>query len=164
MIVKFKGNDVTLEGREIKVGDKAPEFVAVDNSLEDFTFKAGKGVKILLSVPSVDTRVCDLEVKEFNKRAAELGDVYINTISMDLPFAQSRWCAANDIEAVKTFSDYKYRSFGEEYGVFIKELALLTRAAFVVDSTNTVVYVEYCPEVSSAPDYEAIIKVAKEAK
>lgn len=163
MKVMFKGKEVTLEGKEVKVGDQAPDFIAVDNSLGDFNFNSAEGIKILLSVPSIDTRVCDLEVKEFNKRAVEIKNVSIYTVSMDLPFAQSRWCAANEVEAVKTVSDYKYRSFAQEYGVYIQELGLLTRAAFVVDSSNKVVYAEYCAEVAEAPDYEAIIKAAREA-
>ena len=164
MKVKFKGNDVTLEGKKVQVGEEARDFTAVNNDLSAFSLKDTKDVRIILSVPSIDIRVCDLEVKEFNKRAAEVDRVTIVTVSMDLPFAQARWCAANDIDKVKTVSDFKDRSFGEEYGVYIKELGLLARAAFVVDSENKIVYSEYCEEVSSNPNFDAIIEAAKGAK
>ncbi len=164
MQVKFKGNLVNLAGNIVEIGSVARDFVAVDNDLNDFSFKDTSNVKILLSVPSIETRVCDLEVKEFNERAAEIPGVEIITVSMDLPFSQAKWCAANGIEQVKTVSDYKYRSFGEEYGTYIKEVGLLARAAFVVDSSNKVIYAEYVKEVSTNPDFNAIIKAAKEAK
>lgn len=164
MNVKFQGNDVTLEGKQIVVGVTAPDFKVVDNNMKDLTLKDTKGVRILLSVPSIDTPVCDIEVKEFNKRASKINNTTIYTISMDLPFAQSRWCAANDIEKVITASDYKYRDFGKQYGVYIKELGLLTRAAFVLDSSDKVVHVEYCSEVTNQPDFEAVIKAAENCK
>ncbi len=164
MQVKFKGDIVNLAGNKVEVGTTARDFKAVDNDLKDFSLQDTKNVRILLSVPSIETRVCDIEVKEFNGRAAEIPGVQIVTVSMDLPFTQAKWCAANGIEQVKTVSDYKYRSFGEEYGTYIKELGLLTRAAFVVDSSNKVVYAEYVEEVSTNPDFDAVIKAAKEAK
>jgi len=164
MKVKFQGNDVTLEGRQIMVGDTAPDFKVVDNNMKDLTLKDTKGVRILLAVPSIDTPVCDLEVKEFNKRASQIKNTTIYTISMDLPFAQARWCAANGVEKVITASDYKYRDFGNQYGVYINELGLLARAAFVVDSSNKVVHVEYCSEITNQPDFEAIIKACESCK
>lgn len=164
MKVKFKGNEVNLLGKEVKTGDNAPDFKVVSNDLKDITLKDTKGIRILLSVPSIDTPVCDIEVKEFNKRASDLKNTTIYTISMDLPFAQARWCAANDIERVHTASDYKYRDFGEKYGVYAEELGLLARAAFVLDSNNKVIYSEYCSEITNQPDFDAIIEAAEKAQ
>lgn len=161
MIVKFQGSPVTLEGNTVKVGDIAPNFVAVDNDLNEFNTKDLNGKRVYLSVPSLDTPVCDLEVKRFNKEAAALDNVKVYTVSMDLPFAQARWCGNEGIENVKTISDYKSRDFGKQYGTYIKELGLLTRSVFVVDENNKVVYVEYCEEVTSQPNFEEVLKVLK---
>lgn len=161
MIVKFQGSPVTLEGNTVKVGDIAPNFVAVDNDLNEFNTKDLSGKRVYLSVPSLDTPVCDLEVKRFNKEAAALDNVKVYTVSMDLPFAQARWCGNEGIENVKTVSDYKSRDFGKQYGTYIKELGLLTRSVFVVDENNKVVYVEYCEEVTSQPNFEEVLKVLK---
>lgn len=161
MIVKFQGSPVTLEGNTVKVGDTAPNFVAVDNDLNEFNTKDLSGKRVYLSVPSLDTPVCDLEVKRFNKEAAALDNVKVYTVSMDLPFAQARWCGNEGIENVKTVSDYKSRDFGKQYGTYIKELGLLTRSVFVVDENNKVVYVEYCEEVTSQPNFEEVLKVLK---
>lgn len=161
MIVKFQGSPVTLEGNTVKVGDTAPNFVAVDNDLNEFNTKDISGKRVYLSVPSLDTPVCDLEVKRFNKEAAALDNVKVYTVSMDLPFAQARWCGNEGIENVKTVSDYKSRDFGKQYGTYIKELGLLTRSVFVVDENNKVVYVEYCEEVTSQPNFEEVLKVLK---
>ena len=161
MNVKFKGNQVTLEGNIVKVGDVAPNFVVIDNGLNPVESKDFKGKRAYLSVPSIDTSVCDLEVRKFNTEASKLKDAKIYTISMDLPFAQARWCGNAGIEAVQTLSDYKDRSFGKEFGTYIKELGLLTRAVFVVDENNKVTYVEYCEEVTSEPNYEAVLNALK---
>ncbi|EES50466.1 thiol peroxidase [Clostridium botulinum] len=161
MNVNFKGNPVTLEGTIIKVGDIAPEFTAIDNSLNSISSKNLKGKKVFVSVPSVDTPVCDLEVKRFNKEATSLADTNIYVISMDLPFAQARWCGSEGVDKVQTLSDYKDREFGKKYGTYIKELGLLTRAIFVVDESGKVIYVEYCEEVSSHPNYDKVLKVLK---
>lgn len=161
MNVKFQGNQVTLEGNIVKVGDTAPNFVVMDNSLKAVDSKEFKGKRVYVSVPSIDTAVCDLEVRKFNTEAAKLKDVKIYVVSMDLPFAQSRWCGAAGIEAVQTLSDYKDRSFGKEFGTYIKELGLLTRAVFVVDENNKVTHVEYCEEVTSEPDYAAALNALK---
>ena len=161
MNVKFQGNQVTLEGNVVKVGDVAPNFVVIDNGLNPVVAKDLKGKRVYVSVPSIDTAVCDMEVRKFNQEAAKLQDVKIYTISMDLPFAQARWCGNAGIEAVQTLSDYKDRSFGKEFGTYIKELGLLTRAVFVVDENNKITYLEYCEEVTSEPNYEAVLNALK---
>ncbi|WP_066063489.1 thiol peroxidase [Neobacillus soli] len=163
--VTFKGKPVTLLGNEVKVGDKAPNFSALANDLSAVTLNDTKGqVRLLTSVPSLDTGVCDAEIRRFNESANSLGNVKILTVSCDLPFAQKRWCAAGGIENVQTLSDHRDLSFGEAYGVAIQELRLLTRAVFVVDSSDTVVYVEYVSEATDHPNYEAALEAAKAAK
>ena len=122
MKVTFQGNPLTLEGTQVKVGDTAPDFTVVDNDLNPFKLSDTKGKRVFLTVPSLDTPVCDTEVRRFNQEAAKLGDVTIYTISMDLPFAQGRWCGGAEIDKVKTVSDYKDREFGKNYGVYIKIL------------------------------------------
>jgi len=162
-IITFKGNPMTLLGPALAVGDKAPAFTAVDTglapvSLADF---AGK-IKIISAVPSLDTPVCDTETRRFNQEAAALPDsVVLLTVSMDLPFAQKRWCAAAGIDRVKTLSDYRDRSFGLAYGVVIKELMLLSRSIFVIDATDTIRYIQHVPEVTSEPDYAAVLGAVK---
>jgi thiol peroxidase len=162
-IITFKGNPMTLLGPEIRVGEKAPDFRAVDTSLtpKGLLDYAGK-VKIISAVPSLDTPVCDTETRRFNSEAASLADdVAILTISLDLPFAQKRWCGAAGIERVTTLSDYQERSFASAYGVMIKELKLLTRAIFVIDKTDIIRYVQIVPEVTSEPDYQAVLAAVK---
>jgi len=162
-IITFKGNPLTLVGPELKVGDKAPAFTVVDNGLAAKTLAdyAGK-VKIISSVPSLDTPTCDTETRRFNQEAAGLpGNVVVLTISLDLPFAQARWCGAAGIDKVVTLSDYRDRSFGNAYGVLIKELLLLGRAIFVIDADDVIRYIQIVPEVASEPDYVAVIEAAK---
>lgn len=161
MNVKFQGNQVTLEGNTVKVGDTAPNFVVADNGLNEVNGKDLKGKRVYVSVPSIDTPVCDTEVRRFNQEAAKLENVKIYTISMDLPFAQARWCGNAGIESVQTLSDYKDRSFGKEFGTYIKELGLLTRAVFVIDENDKVIHVEYCEEVTAEPNYEAVLNALK---
>lgn len=162
-IITFKGNPMTLVGPALNVGDKAPAFTAVDTglapvSLADFSGK----IKIISAVPSLDTPVCDTETRRFNQEAAALPDnTVLLTVSMDLPFAQKRWCGAAGIERVKTLSDYRDRAFGLAYGVLIKELMLLSRVIFVIDSTDTIRYIQIVPEVTSEPDYAAVLAAAK---
>jgi len=162
-IITFKGNPFTLLGPELKVGDKAPEFAVVDNGLAPVSLASSAGrVRIIISVPSLDTPVCDAETRRFNQEAAGLpGDVVVLTISLDLPFAQKRWCGAAGIDKVTTLSDYRERSFGQNYGVLIKELLLLTRAIFVVDGQGVIRYIQIVPEVTSEPDYAAVMAAAK---
>ncbi|MFP7734409.1 thiol peroxidase [Priestia aryabhattai] len=163
--VKFKGNDVTLLGNQVKVGDKAPNFTVLANDLSEVTLDSTKGsVRLISVVPSIDTGVCDAQTRRFNEEAAKLDNVKVLTVSVDLPFAQKRWCGANGIENVQTLSDHRDLSFGEAYGVAIQELRLLARSIFVVDSNDNVTYVEYLPEVTEHPNYEAAIEAAKAAK
>jgi thioredoxin-dependent peroxiredoxin len=163
--VTFAGNAVTLLGTEVKVGDKAPNFTVLANDLSPVTLEDSKGsVRIISVVPSVDTGVCDAQTRRFNEEASKLESVKILTISVDLPFAQGRWCAAAGIDKVQTLSDHRDLSFGEAFGVAIQELRLLARAVFVVDSNDTVTYAEYVSEVTEHPNYEAAIEAAKQAK
>ncbi|WLD92374.1 thiol peroxidase [Alkalihalobacillus sp. AL-G] len=162
--VTFKEKPITLLGNEVKAGDSAPDFKVLANDLSEVTLEDTKGtVRILTSVPSLDTGVCDQEIRRFNEEASSLDNVKVLTVSMDLPFAQKRWCAAAGVENVQTLSDHRDLSFGKAYGVAIEELRLLTRAVFVVDSNNKVTYVEYVSEATSHPDYEAALEAAKSA-
>lgn len=163
--VTFKGNPITLVGTEVKVGDQAPNFQVLANDLSLVTLETYKGaVKLISVVPSIDTGVCDAQIRRFNEDAASIENAKVLTISVDLPFAQKRWCAANGLENVVTLSDHRDLSFGEAYGVVMKELRLLARAVFVVDSNDKVVYVEYVSEGTSHPNYEAALEAAKAAK
>jgi len=161
-LVTMKGNPVTLVGKEIKVGDKAPDFTVLTTDLSPYTLKdAGNNVKIISVVPSLDTGVCELQTINFNESAAELEDVLILTISVDLPFAQKRFCGAKGIDKVITLSDHKDLSFGLNYGFVMEELRLLSRGIVVVDRDNIVRYVEYVKEVGTHPDYDKAIEEAK---
>jgi thiol peroxidase len=163
--VTFANNPVTLIGNEVKVGDKAPDFTVLANNLSPVTLADSKGsVRLISVVPSLDTGVCDAQTRRFNEEAAKLDNVKILTISVDLPFAQSRWCGAAGIDKVQTLSDHRDLSFGEAFGVAMKENRLLARAVFVVDSNDVVTYAEYVPEVTTHPNYEAAIEAAKAAK
>lgn len=163
-LVTMKGKPVTLVGQAVKVGQKAPDFEVTANDLSPVKFSSFAGkVCIIASVPSLDTSVCDLETRKFNEKAAQLGsDVVVLTISMDLPFAQKRWCGAAGIKNVQTLSDYRDASFGNAYGVLIKDLRLLARAVFVVDKKGVVRYLQIVPEIATEPDYDAVLKAAKE--
>jgi thiol peroxidase len=165
-VITFKGTPFTLLGPEIKAGDKAPDFRVVDTSLAPVSLSDFKGkVKIISAVPSLDTPVCDTETRRFNQEAAKLpGDVVVLTVSLDLPFAQKRWCAAAGIDKVRTLSDYQDRSFADAYGVLIKELKLLSRSIFVVDANDTVRYVQHVKEVTEEPDYAAALEAAAKAR
>jgi thiol peroxidase len=158
----LKGNPLDLAGPELKVGDKAPDFSLTDNGLGTVTLAdTGNGVRIVAVVPSLDTPVCDQEVRRFNEEAANLGAVKILTVSCDLPFAQKRWCGAAGVDKVQSLSDYKSGKFGADYGVMISDLRIHSRAIFVVDGENTIRYVEYVPEVADHPNYEAALAAAK---
>ena len=162
MQVTFQGNPLTLKGTQVKVEDNAPDFTVIDNDLNTFRLSDTKGKRVFLTVPSLDTPVCDTEVRKFNQEATKLSeDVTIYTISMDLPFAQKRWCGGAGIDRVKTLSDYKDREFGNNYGVYINELGLLSRAVFVVDENNKVVYVEYLNEITEEPNYDKALEALK---
>ncbi len=157
--VTFMGNPLTLLGPELKAGDKAPDFRMVNNDLKPVTLADFKGkIKVFSAVPSLDTPVCDTETRRFNLEAGKMPDnVVILTVSMDLPFAQKRWCGAAGIDKVDTLSDYQDRSFATAYGVLIKELKLLARCVFVVDATDTVRYIQLVREIASEPDYAAVL-------
>jgi len=165
--VTMNGNPVTLVGNKLKEGDKAPDFKVVDQNLQPKSLKdyAGK-VKLISVTPSLDTPVCDMQARKFNEEAAKLGDnVAVLNLSVDLPFAIKRFCNAAGIDKVETLSDYKDVSFGENYGVLIKELRLLARSVFIVDDKDVVRYTEVVPEVTNEPDYtkalSALRKVAQ---
>jgi thioredoxin-dependent peroxiredoxin len=154
----LKGNPLTLIGPELQPGDKAPNFTLVDNNLKAVTLAdTGNNVRIISVVPSLDTPVCDAQTKRFNEEAAKLSNVDILTVSMDLPFAQKRWCGAFGVDKVKMLSDHRDGSFGANYGTLIKELRIESRAIFVLDRNNTVRYVEYVKEVADHPNYEAAL-------
>lgn len=165
-LVTMLGNPVTLVGEEIKIGDAAPDFRVTSNALAPVAFHSayeGK-VCILASVPSLDTPVCDTETRKFNERVAALGeDVAVLTISMDLPFAQARWCGAAGIDKVETLSDYMSAEFGKNYGVYMKENHLLARAVFVVGKDGKVCHVELVKEIAEEPNYDAILAAVEKA-
>lgn len=164
--VMFKGAPLTLAGNPVNVGKPAPNCVVTGNDmspikLSDFQDK----IRVICSVPSLDTPVCDTETRKFNEHAASLGDdVKILVISMDLPFAQKRWCGAAGVNNLLTLSDYKDSEFGNAYGVIVKELGLLARAIFVVDKQGVIRYKEIVNEMTNEPDYEAALKAVKELK
>jgi thiol peroxidase len=158
------GKPVTLEGNEVKEGDKAPDFTVVGADLSEVKSSEFEGkVRLISVVTSLDTSVCDLQTHRFNEEAAGLGkDVVILTVSMDLPFAQKRWCGASGIDKIKVYSDHKYASFGTSYGVLMRETRLLARSIFVVDKEGTIRYSQIVKEVGEHPDYEAALKAVKE--
>ncbi len=162
--VTFNNDPVTLLGTEIKVGDEAPDFTVLATDLSERTLADYKGkIKLISVVPSIDTGVCSQQTKRFNDEADKLDNVQILTISMDLPFAQTRWCSSEGVKNIETLSDHRDADFGEKYGVLIKELRLLARSIFVVDENDKVVYAEYVPEVTTHPDYDAALEAAKNA-
>lgn len=161
----FKEKPVTLSGNPVAVGDKAPNFTVLANDLSEVKLSDSQGkVRLISVVPSIDTGVCDQQTRKFNEEAAKLDNVEVLTISMDLPFAQKRWCAAAGIDNVRVLSDHRDLDFGEKFGVAIKELRLLSRSIFVVDSSDNVTYTEYVPEVTNHPNYEAAIEAVNKAK
>lgn len=162
-LVTFMGNPLTLLGPALKAGDKAPNFNVLDNTLNPVQLSSYKGkVCILSSVPSLDTPVCDLETRRFNQEAATLGsDVAVLTLSMDLPFAQKRWCGAAGVDKVTTLSDHRDASFGTGYGALIKELRLLARCVFVVDRDGVIRYIQVVKEQTQEPDYGAVLDAVR---
>jgi thiol peroxidase len=162
--VTLRGQPVTLMGQPVEVGDRAPDVTVLDNDLRPVKLSAYRGkVVILTSVPSLDTAVCDLETRRFNQEAARLsGDIVILTVSMDLPFAQKRWCGAAGVDKVKTLSDHREAAFGTTYGLLIKELRLLARSVIVLDREGVVRYKELVRETTHEPNYEAALKAARD--
>jgi thiol peroxidase len=163
-VITMKGHPLTLVGQEVQVGAPAPDFEVLANDLSPFKLSSLKGkVAIICSVPSLDTPTCDIETRWFNEEAAKLGpDVQILTISMDLPFAQKRWCGAAGVERVTTYSDHREAAFGQTYGVLIKELRLLARAVFVVDQDGMVRAAQIVPELANEPNYDEVLKAVGE--
>jgi thiol peroxidase len=163
-IVTFQGKPLTLVGPELKIEDKAPDFAVLDSELKEFRLKDFSGkTKVISVTPSLDTPVCDMQARRFNQEAVKMGgDVTVLNISMDLPFAISRFCAAAGIDKVKGLSDHRDASFGTSYGVLIKELRLLARAVFIVDKHDVVRYKEIVPEITTLPEFEAALLVIKQ--
>ncbi|MCS7187382.1 MAG: thiol peroxidase [Armatimonadetes bacterium] len=163
-VVTFRGNPLTLLGPDLQVGEKAPDFQVVDTDLNPISLSDFAGKFVLISVtPSLDTPVCDLQGRKFNELAAGLSeDVVVLNISVDLPFAQKRWCGANNIDRIKVLSDYQDRDFGLKYGVLIKELKLLARSVWIVDKDGIIRYKQIVPEVTNEPDYDAAMAALKE--
>jgi thiol peroxidase len=161
--VTMKGNPVTLLGKEVEVGQQAPNATVVANDLSTFELNSLKGKKVIISVvPSLDTGICDLQTKRFNKEAGSLGnDVAIVTISMDLPFAQKRWCGSAGVDKIKVVSDHRDASFGENYGLLIKGLRLLARAIFIIDTNGKIVYKQIVPEITTEPNYDEALTALK---
>lgn len=158
----LRGNPMTLIGPELKAGDTAPDFSAIDDKLQAVTLAStGNGVRIFSVVPSLDTPVCDMQTKRFNDEAGKLSSVAIYSVSMDLPFAQKRWCDNFGVDHVKMVSDHRSGSFSEAYGTLIKELRIDSRAIFVVGPDQKIHYAEYVKEVGDHPNYDAALAVAK---
>jgi thiol peroxidase len=164
--VTMRGNPLTLLGKELRVGDTAPDCEILDTDLSPVKLSSFRGkVCVIASVPSLDTSVCATETKRFNEEASKLGaDVVVLTISMDLPFAQKRWVEDAGAEAVRTLSDHRDAAFGTAYGVLIKELRLLARCVFVVDAEGVVRYVQLVKEITDEPDYDAVLSAVAELK
>ena len=162
-MITMKGNPLTLIGDELKVGDAAPDVEMLDNDLSSVKLSSFIGkVCVISSVPSLDTPVCDMETRRFNEEAGKLGaDVAILTVSMDLPFAQKRWCGAAGVDRLTTLSDHRDAAFGKAYGVLIKELRLLARAVFVVDREGSIQYIQLVKELTEEPDYEPVLDAVK---
>lgn len=158
-IITMNGNPLTLVGKELKVGDVAPDLEVLGNDLSPVRLSSLRGkICVISSVPSLDTPVCDLETRRFNEEAGKLGpEVVILIISMDLPFAQKRWCGAAGVDKVITLSDHRDAAFGTSYGVLIKELRLLTRTVFVVNPEGIIQYIQTVNEITKEPDYEAVL-------
>ena len=162
--VTMKGNPLTLIGNEVKVGDAVPDVVLLDNGLGPVKLSSFRGKNcVLVSVPSLDTPVCDMESRRFNEEATRLGpDVSILIVSMDLPFAQKRWCGAAGVTKVQTLSDHREASFGNSFGVLIKELRLLARAVFLVDKKGAIKYIQLVKEIAQEPNYQEVLDALKQ--
>ncbi len=162
--ITFQGNPLTLLGKIPEVGATAPDFAVLSNDLSPVMLSDTRGVRIFTTVPSLDTPVCDMQVRKFNEEAAKLPNVTVFAVSADLPFAQARWCGGAGIDKVKTLSDHREMSFAAAWGLHIKELRLLARTVFVVDSSGKIVYREIVPEITVQPDYKAALAAVKNAK
>jgi thiol peroxidase len=165
-LVTMGSKPATLPGNEVKVGDAAPDFTAVGNDMKPVRLSQFQGkVVVIAAVPSLDTQTCDLETRRFNAEAAKLGpDVVILTVSMDLPFAQKRWCGTAGVDRVITVSDHRDASFGTAYGVLVKDLRLLGRAVFVVDRQGVIRYIQLVRETGTEPDYAPVLQAVKDSQ
>ena len=163
-VVTFKGNPLTLIGSEVRVGSQAPDFQVIAQDLSAVKWSDTKGkIRVVSAVPSLDTPVCDQQTRRFNQEAASLpGNVEVWTISMDLPFAQKRWCGAAGVDKIKVLSDHRDASFGAAWGTLVKELRLLARAVFIVDAQNVVRHAEYVKEVTTHPNYDAALAALRQ--
>lgn len=159
----LKGNPLDLLGDEVLPGDAAPDFSLTAKDLSQVTLADTGGVRVFNVVPSLDTPVCDAQIRRFNEEAGSLEGVSVYCVSCDLPFAQNRWCGAAGVEDVTTLSDYKDGNFGQAWGTMIEALRIQSRAVFVVNEFNTVVHAEYVPEVASHPDYDTALAAARDA-
>ncbi len=159
-VVTFKGMPLTLVGPALRVGERAPDFTALGNDLQPVSLSSFRGKRVVLSsVMSLDTSTCDLQTKRFNSEAQKLGpDLQILTLSMDLPFAQARWCGAAGVKNLRTLSDHRDASFGTAYGLLIKEFRLLTRAVLILDREGMVRYVQLVKEAGQEPDYDDVLR------
>ncbi len=155
------GEAITVSGEQLKVGDKAPNFVGTLPTLKPWSLDSVSGIKIISSIPSLDTGVCQLQTKRFNKEMLQLPGVTLVTVSLDLPFAQSRWCGAEGLEDLVVISDYKTRDFATKYALLINELKLLSRAVFVLDKDNIIRCVDYSKEIGEEPDYKIVLETVK---
>ena len=162
--ITFQGNPLTLTGHQVSVGDKVPDVELLANDLSPVKLSGYQGKTcVILTVPSLDTPVCDIETRKFNEKAAALGDkVAILAVSMDLPFAQARWCGAAGVKGVQTLSDHRSAELGKSFGVLIDGLRLLARSVFVVDKKGIIRYIEVVGELTNEPDYKAAIKAVKD--
>ncbi|MCR6483519.1 thiol peroxidase [Amycolatopsis sp. OK19-0408] len=163
-VTTFRGHPVTLVGPELAVGDRAPDCTVLAGDMSPVRFADLTGTRVISVVPSLETPVCDLQTRRFNEAVTELGEASVLTVSVDLPFAQARWCGAAGVTGVRVLSDHRDVSFGRAYGVLVKEFRLLARAVFVVDATGTVVHAEYVPAIEQHPDYAAAVAAAREAE
>lgn len=161
--VTFHGNPLTLSGNELQMGMKVPDFELLKNDLQPFRLGDTSGVRVFTTVPSLDTPVCDMQVRRFNKEATALGNVSVFAVSADLPFAQARWCGAAGVERVLTLSDHRNMAFAKAWGVHVDELRLLARSVFVVDASGTLVYRELVKEITDQPDYDKALAAVKAA-
>ncbi|MDD4860088.1 MAG: thiol peroxidase [Dehalococcoidales bacterium] len=161
-VVTLQGKPIVLLGTPVKVGQKAPDFKLLATDMSEVTLADSKGkVRLISVVYSLDTPVCDLQTQWFEAEAGEFKDIAIYTVSMDLPFAQARYCGAHNIKNLRTLSDHREASFGTAYGLLIKGQRMLSRAIFIIDNNDIVRYVEYVPEVGQAPDYDKALAALK---
>ncbi len=159
--ITFAGSPLTVSGEQLSVGDKLPDFKAVTKDMLPFSLDEISGAKVISVVPSLDTGVCQTQTMQFNKKISELKDITLITISLDLPFAQNRWCGASGLDKAIVVSDYQDREFAKKYNLLIDQLKLLARAVFVVDKDNVIRYVQYVDEVTDEPDYDKAVEAAK---